>query len=157
MTSSPRASPVVVILDTNVISELMRAAPDAHVEGWVRGLPPATVYTTSVTVAEVGYGVIRLPAGRRKSLLTDAAADVFAAFADHVLPFDAAAAGHYADIVVQREQAGYPISGFDAQIAAVCRLHNASLATRNTDDFLRLNLHLVDPWLGNGSLAAGSS
>lgn len=149
MTCGPRASPDLVILDTNVVSELMRAAPDARVEGWVRGLPPAAVYTTSVTAAEVRYGIARLPAGRRKDLLLDAAADVFGAFADRVLPFDAAAAGHYADIVAQREQAGSPISGFDAQVAAICRLHAASLATRNTDDFLRLDLDLIDPWLAN--------
>jgi toxin FitB len=148
-TSSP-ASPGAVILDTNVISELMRAAPDGRVQDWVRGVPPAMVYTTSVTLAEVRFGIARLPVGRRRALLSDAADDVFGAFADHVLPFDSAAANRYADIVVQREQAGVPIAGFDAQIAAICRFHTAALATRNTDDFLRLGLHLIDPWLTDG-------
>lgn len=150
MTSGPHPSPDLVVLDTNVVSELMRAAPDPRVQEWARGLPPAMVYTTSVTAAEVRYGIARLPAGRRKGLLLDAAADVFDALADRVLPFDAAAAGHYADIVVQRKQAGSPISAFDAQIASICRLSTASLATRNTDDFRDLDLDLVDPWLANG-------
>lgn len=66
------------------------------------------------------------------------------------LPFDAAAASQYADIVVQREQAGTPIAGFEAQIAAICRAHTATLVTRNTDDFLRLDLDLIDPWLATG-------
>lgn len=81
-----------------------------------------------------------LPAGRRRALLGDAADDVFATFADRVLPFDAVAAGHYADVVVEREHAGAPMTGFDAQIAAICRVHRAGLATRNIDDFDRLGL-----------------
>jgi predicted nucleic acid-binding protein len=125
----------------------MRATPDVRVEGWVREVPPAMVYTTSVTLAEVRFGIARLPAGRRRALLGDVADDVFGMFADRVLPFDAAAAGQYADVVVVREQAGAPIAGFDAQIAAICRSHRALLATRNTDDFSRLGLDLIDPWL----------
>ncbi len=147
-TSSPRASESIV-LDTNVIFELMRATPDAHVEDWVRRVPPAVVYTTSVTLAEVRFGIARLPVGRRRTLLAAVADDVFWAFADRVLAFDAAAAVHYADIVVERERehAGAPVAGFDAQIAAICRSRGAVLATRNTDDFSRLGLDLVDPWL----------
>lgn len=129
-------------MDTNVISELRRAAPNVHVEGWVREVPPAMVYTTSVTLAEVRFGIARLPAGRRRALLSDSADDVFETFADRVLPFDAAAADQYADIVVEREHAG-----FDAQIAAICRSHRAASATRNTDDFGGLGLDLIEPWL----------
>ncbi len=76
-----------------------------------------------------------------------AAEDVFAAFADRVLAFDAEAASQYARIVVQRELSGAPISGFDAQIAAICRSHRAALVTRNTSDFDHLSLDLVNPWL----------
>lgn len=147
MTTGSPTAPRSIVLDTNVVSELMRVAPDVHVEGWVRAVPPAMVYTTSVTLAEVRFGIARLPAGRRRALLADAADDVFGAFADRVLPFDAAAADHYADVVVEREQAGAPIAGFDAQIAAICRSRRAALATRNTDDFGRLGLDLIDPWL----------
>lgn len=146
MTATPPAALPLVVLDTNVVSELMRPAPDAGVVAWVSQVHPPAVCTTSVTLAEVRFGITRLPTGRRRTRLDDAADDVFVAFADRVLPFDAAAAGHYADVVVERERAGAPISGFDAQIAAICRSHGAALATRNTDDFERLGLDLIDPW-----------
>jgi len=134
-------------LDTNVVSELMRLAPDLRVQDWVREVPPAIVYTTSVTLAEVRFVIARLPEGRRRTLLADAADDVFDRFADRVLPFGAAAAAQYGDIVAEREQAGAPISGFDAQIAAICRSRRATLATRNPDDFGGLGLDLIDPWV----------
>ena len=135
------------MLDTNVISELMRPAPDRGVVAWVSRLSPATVCTTAVTLAEVRFGIARLPSGRRRALLDVAADDVFATFADRVLPFDAVAAGQYGDVVVERECAGAPISGFDAQIAAICIAHRAALATRNTSDFDGLGLDLIDPWI----------
>lgn len=147
MTTGPATPRGIVVLDTNVISELMRLAPDMRVQDWVREVPPAAVYTTSVTLAEVRFGIARLPLGPRRTLLAEAADDVFGRFADRVLPFDAAAADQYGDIVVEREQTGTPISGFDAQIAAICRWHRATLATRNTDDFSRLGLDLIDPWV----------
>lgn len=137
----------IIVLDTNVLSELMRAVPDRHVETWVRAVPPDLVYTTSVTVAEVRFGIARLAAGRRGDELASVADDVFATFADRVLPFDNATASHYADIVVERERRGAPISGFDAQIAAICRSRRAALATRNTSDFSQIGLKLIDPWL----------
>lgn len=146
---TPAAQHPVVVLDTNVVSELMRTTPDARVQTWVRQLLPTAGCTTSVTLAEVLFGIARLPAGRRRDQLRDAAADVFASFADQVLPFNADAATHYADIVVEREHAGAPISGFDAQIAAICRTHRAALATRNADDFDRLGLDLIDPWIAD--------
>ncbi|MHB1511168.1 MAG: PIN domain-containing protein [Acidimicrobiales bacterium] len=134
-------------MDTNVISELMRPTPDAGVVAWVSRLSPAAVCTTAVTLAEVRFGIARLPSGRRRALLDAAAGDVFATFADRVLAFDAVAAGEYADIVVERERAGAPISGFDAQIAAICRAQRKALATRNTSDFDHLGLNLVNPWI----------
>lgn len=79
----------------------------------------------------------------------NAADDVFAAFADHVLSFDEAAAKEYAEVVVEREECGAPIGGFDAQISAICRVHHAALATRNTDGFSGLGLSLVDPWVSD--------
>lgn len=150
MTINSAPAQGAVIFDTNVISELMRAAPDSRVQEWVRQLPPAMVYTTSVTLAEVRFGIARLPAGRRRTLLGDAADDVFGAFADRVLPFDVTAASQYALVVVERQQAGAPIAGFDAQIAAICRCHDAALATRNIDDFSQIGLTLIDPWLSEG-------
>ena len=78
----------MIVLDTNVVSELMRAAPAANVVAWVHEQPAVEMYTTSVTVAEVRYGIARLPAGRRQDLLRAAADDVFGAFADQVLAFE---------------------------------------------------------------------
>ncbi|WP_432505493.1 type II toxin-antitoxin system VapC family toxin [Kineococcus arenarius] len=140
----------MIVLDTNVVSELMRTSPSPGVVAWIEQQPPAEVRTTAVTVAEVRYGIARLPEGRRRNALRAAADEVFSVFAEQVLPFDAAAAVHYADVVTERENAGTPISGFDAQIAAVCRSHHARLATRNTGDFTDLGLDLVDPWSTTG-------
>jgi predicted nucleic acid-binding protein len=147
-TSGRLAGPVV--LDTNVVSELMRRAPADAVLAWVGRQEPAAVCTTAVTVAEVKYGIARLPSGRRKTQLEAATAEVFEAFADRVLPFDVAAADLYAQLVVERERAGTPITGVDAQIAAICRQHGAVLATPNTADFVGLGLSLTDPWVSGG-------
>ncbi|MEO6958182.1 MAG: PIN domain-containing protein [Antricoccus sp.] len=100
-----------------------------------------------MTLAEVRFGLVGLAAGRRRDELVSAADDVFATFADHVLPFDNGAASHYADIVVERERRSAPIAGFDAQIAAICRSRRAALATHNTSYFSQIGLELVDPWL----------
>lgn len=124
----------------------MRAVPADRVVRWVTSRPGDALNTTSISVAEVRYGIVRLPSGRRRELLIAATDDVFSAFQDRVLPFDATAARHYASLVVEREQAGTPISGFDAQIAAICRSRTAVLATRNTSDFTGLGLELVNPW-----------
>lgn len=135
-----------MVLDTSVVSELMRAEPAARVVAWLVAQPAQDLTTTSITVAEVRYGIARLPAGRRREALSQAADEVFGGLRDKVLAFDLDAAGQYADVVTQREQAGTPISVLDAQIAAICRTHGAALATRNTADFSGLGLTLVDPW-----------
>lgn len=136
----------MIVLDTNVVSELMRAAPDAAVSAWIRRQPPGILRTTAVTVAEIRYGIARLPAGRRQNALHQAAGEIFAAFPQQVLPFDLAAAHAYADVVTHRESAGNPIDGFDAQIAAICRVNVAALATRNGKDFADTGITIVDPW-----------
>jgi predicted nucleic acid-binding protein len=136
----------VIILDTNVISELMRPAPSPRVVDWVRSCDARQLYTTSITLAEVRYGIERLPDGRRKDLLRSTADDVFAEFESHVLPFDTKAASHYAKVVADRDRAGLPLDGFDAQIAAICRSHAAALATRNQKDFHRTGIEVTDPW-----------
>ncbi|MGI8535451.1 MAG: type II toxin-antitoxin system VapC family toxin [Mycobacteriales bacterium] len=143
----------MIVLDTNVVSEFMRTAPSAAVVGWVQAQSAPQLCTTAVTLAEIRYGIARLSDGRRKEQLLAAAEDVFTMFADRVLAFDAAAAADYAGIVVARSLAGTPISGFDAQIAAVCRRHGATLASRNTNDFDGVGLALVDPWSDGGRRA----
>lgn len=136
----------MLVLDTNVLSEAMRGGPNAAIDRWVREQAPEYRYTTSVTLAEIAYGTERLPEGRRKEHLRDAARAAVAAFGDLILDFDRAAATAYATIRTRREATGRPISVLDAQIAAICRVHGATLATRNVKDFDGLDLALVNPW-----------
>jgi predicted nucleic acid-binding protein len=137
----------VIILDTNVISELTRQFPDPGVVSWLDSLPAEDTAITAVTVAELRYGVRRLPDGRRKTGLSDAVdAIINTDFHGRVEPFDLVAADQYADVVTERESIGHPISTSDAQIAAICRALSATLATRNTSDFTHTGVGLVNPW-----------
>lgn len=135
----------MIVVDTNVVSELMRPSPSPVVVGWVRR-SERELYTTSITLAEIRYGIERLADGRRKELLRSTAEEVFADFEERVLPFDAKAAVLYATIVSDRDRAGLPIDGFDAQIASICRAHRAALATRNSKDFQGTGTDVIDPW-----------
>jgi predicted nucleic acid-binding protein len=137
----------VIVLDTNVLSELTRATPDAAVVSWLDALPTAEIRTTAVTAAELLYGVARLPSGRRKAALEHAVqAIIDQDFRDRVEPFDGEAAAAYPLIVAGRERLGRPIAVADAQIAAICRARRAALATRNTRDFEDTGIELIDPW-----------
>jgi len=137
----------MIVVDTNVISELMKPSPADSVRDWMLGQRQTELFTTSITVAEILYGIERLSDGQRKDLLRTAATEVFAAFENHVLPFGREAAIAYASLVQRRDLLGLPINGFDAQIAAICAIHNATLATRNGKDFEHSGITLVDPWL----------
>jgi predicted nucleic acid-binding protein len=139
----------VIVVDTTVISELMRPSPAPSVVNWVRAHSQRDLYTTSVTLAEIRYGIERLDVGRRKELFKSTSEEVFAAFDEYVLPFDRAAAIQYATIVSGRERAALPIDGFDAQIAAICSTHKATLATRNVKDFTDTGIEITDPWQEN--------
>lgn len=119
-------------------------------QDWVRSHAARELCTTAITVAEIHYGIERLPAGRRKEALRVAAADIFETFAEQVLPFDTLAAEQYALVVSQRDGLGLPIDGFDAQIAAICRARGAALATRNLADFDKTGIELINPWRAGG-------
>jgi predicted nucleic acid-binding protein len=136
----------MIVLDTNVTTELMRASPSPVVMAWLHAQDPKELYSTAITVAEVRYGISRLRNSARKEKLVEAAADVFSTFSDRVLAFDLAAADEYGDVVVARERAGTPINGFDAQIASICRAHGALLATRNVKDFGNTGIEVTNPW-----------
>lgn len=136
----------MIVLDTNVVSELMRPDPAPVVAQWVRARRGRELCTTSVTLAEIRFGIVRLPAGRRRDLLAATADELFTGFGDQILPFDAAAAERYALIVVRREQLGTPIDGFDAQIAAIGATRAAPIATRNVADFRDTGVEIIDPW-----------
>lgn len=137
----------MIILDTNVLSEVTRQTPNDDVLAWLDSLPAAEVATTAITAAELLYGVTRLPDGHRKMSLTAAVhALVDDDFHGRVEPFDAPAAAQYAAVVSEREKLGRPISAADAQIAAICRARQATLATRNIKDFNETGIELVNPW-----------
>ncbi len=136
----------MIILDTNVVSELMRPKPIPAVMAWLRRQAGNELYTTAITVAEIRYRIARLPDGQRRKTLDQAAGEIFAAFPNQVLTFDLAAAVAYADLVAHRDNLGTPIDGFDAQIAAICRVHGSALATRNTKDFAETSIPVINPW-----------
>lgn len=136
----------MIVLDTNVISELMKPAPSTVVRAWVSSQSSTSLFTTAVNVAEILYGIERLPQGRRKRQLRELVGDVFSAFDDKVLAFDHEAARAYASLVDRRSRLGRPVDGFDAQIAAICAVHGATLATRNLKDFVDTGIPAVDPW-----------
>jgi len=137
----------VIVVDTNVISELMRGKPNPLVLAWVAVQPRALLCTTYINQAEIPYGIAALPEGRRQAALAAAAAAMFAEdSAGRILPFDAGAAAHYPEIVVARRRAGNPIEKFDALIAATALAVGASIATRDTGGFAGCGLTLVNPW-----------
>lgn len=137
----------MIVLDTNVISELMRPEPHPGVFAWVAARPSAKLYTTSINKAEILYGIASLPDGRRRAALVAAAEAVFEDdLAGRVLPFNEIAADRYAEIVVARRRAGRPIEAFDALIAATALAAGAGIATRDVDGFAGLGLTLIDPW-----------
>ena len=138
----------MIILDTNVLSELMRAKQaHASVFAWVAGHPQAMLCTTSINKAEILYGIAVLPEGGRRAALAMAAERMFDnVFEGRVLPFDYAAAGHYARIVAVRRNKGRPIANFDAQIAAIAHTAGAQLATRDVSGFADCGLTLINPW-----------
>jgi hypothetical protein len=137
----------MMVLDTNVVSELMRAQPASQVLDWVNAQPSDQLCLCSVVVAELLYGVGRMPNGVRKSAMLSAVQSmVFEDFAGRVLSFDLDAAVAFAQMVMQRERMGRTIATADAQIAAICAAHGARLATRNIRDFASLDLQLINPW-----------
>ncbi len=142
----------MIILDTNVLSELMKRAPASPVVDWISAQPVASLYTTSITQAEILHGILVLPPGRRRRSLEEAATSMFATeFAGRVLAFDGEAALPYARIASDRRRAGRPISHFDAQIAAIALSTGGSLATRNVSDFDDCGVTVVDPWQSGGA------
>jgi predicted nucleic acid-binding protein len=137
----------VIVLDTNVLSELMRSQPHPVVTAWVAAQPREKLYTTSVTQAEILYGIAALPEGRRRTALAITAEAMFSEdFASRILSFDGAAATYYAEIVTTRQRAGNPIEALDAQIAATARAARADIATRDVNGFEACGLTVINPW-----------
>lgn len=138
----------MILLDTNVLSELMRPNPNNGVVKWIDAFSDEDVWISAVTVAEIRLGLALLPEGRRKLTLTNLAEEMFLEeFFEKCLPFDYQAAEVYAQIVSSRSLQGRPIAVEDAQIAAIALSGDLELATRNIRDFLGIeDLKLVNPW-----------
>ena len=137
----------MILLDTNVLSELMRPEPTPRVMDWIAAQPTHGLFTTSITQAEILHGVMLLPPGKRRDKFEAAAKAMFAEeFADRILAFGSDAALPYAAIAVDRRRAGRPISHFDAQIAAIARCSGAAIGTRNIADFEGCGVEVLNPW-----------
>lgn len=146
----------MIVLDTNVVSELMKPAPDPAVAEWGRAAGDQ-LYVTAITIGEIFHGLERLPAGARRTRLEASAEALFTDFSDFVLAYDVTAARHYGSLVAIRERLGRPMSTEDAQIAAICKSHHMSCATRNTTDFEDVGIDLVNPWDSPASRRPGDA
>ncbi|WP_027484595.1 type II toxin-antitoxin system VapC family toxin [Rhodanobacter sp. OR87] len=137
----------MIILDTNVLSETLRPAPDERVLTWLGAQPRPALFTTTVTRGELFYGLHLLADSQRKTSLLSAVLSIFDAdLAGQVLSFDSDAADAYAEIAANRRAAGKPISQFDAMIAAIARSRGAGLATRNVKNFVDCGIAVINPW-----------
>jgi hypothetical protein len=139
----------MIILDTNIVSELMRPSPERMVLQWFSSQAAEDLHVTSVTVAEILYGIELISSSRRRDVVRVAAEKLFGdVFADRILTFEDRAAVAFSQIASSRRRQGKSMSGTDAQIAAIARVHGATLATRNTYVFEGCGVKLVNPWEG---------
>lgn len=142
----------MIVLDTNVLSELMRKEPAPQVAACLKSQPVGRLFTTSITVAEILYGIRRLPLGRRRADLEQSFRDLMTrGFRDRLLVFDEAAAEAYSTVMTTRRRIGRPVEVLDAMIAAIALSRNAEVATRNTTDFVECGLQVIDPWNSSGT------
>ncbi len=136
----------MIILDTNVLSALMRQVPDQHVVAWLDRQPRTSVWTTSVTVLEVRFGLQLMEAGKRRTLLVEAFEALLDKLGHRVVPFDTDAAQRAADLMASRHKMGRPGDLRDSMIAGAALSRHAALATRNTAHFVDASLVLINPW-----------
>lgn len=136
----------MILLDTNVISEAMKPAQDLAVRHWLDEQAAETLYLSSVTIAELMFGIGALPKGNRKDRLTAALEGVLTMFADRILPFDTKAARRYADLAVKARAAGRAFPTPDGYIAAIAASHDFAVASRDSSAFKAAGLPVIDPW-----------
>lgn len=138
----------MILIDTNVLSELMKAKPAVEVLSWIDQQPAGQLYISSITVAEILYGIAQLPDGKRKTAFADLAKLMFDEdFAGRILPFDTDAAIRYASLAAASEAKGRVADMADAQIAAIAVLYDAPVATRNVRHFDHLGVSVINPWV----------
>ncbi len=137
----------MILLDTNIVSEVMKPAPADRVLRWLDDQETEDLYLSTITVAEISFGIRILPDGRRRNTLTGRFEDFVArGFNQRILPFDTAAAYLFGDIMGHRREMGRPMSFPDGQIAAIARTHHFALATRNVDDFDHCGVEVLNPF-----------
>ena len=137
----------MIVLDTNVLSALMRSAPDAQVIAWLDKQPRTSVWTTSVTILEIRFGFQIMAAGKRKELLLETFEIVLEKMDRRIAPFDEAAAMQAADLMASRQRKGRSVELRDTMIAGIVVARHATLATRNVVHFEDLSVPVVNPWL----------
>ena len=139
----------MVILDTDVVSELMRPAPDPAIASWVAERATSSLFLTAVTEVELRFGLAVMPLGKRRDGLAAGFERMMkTGFANRVLPFDSSAAGAHAWIAAARRRWGRPIAQADCQIAAIAQARGMAVATRNVRDFEDIGIEIIDPWNG---------
>ena len=137
----------MILVDTNVISEPLRQTPTPRVTEWIDAQPLETLYLSAITVAELRFGVISLPAGRRRDLLTeDIEHRVLPLFAGRILAFDLAASQAYADLMANARSNGIAVAVSDGYIAATAACNGMMVASRDTKPFEAAGLRVIDPW-----------
>jgi predicted nucleic acid-binding protein len=137
----------MILLDTNVISEMMRVRPEPSVSTWLDKYPKEELWTASIVLAELLSGIDLMPTGRKQKVLREAVEAMIAEdFQGRILDFDLRSARHYGQILATRRDLGRPIREFDAQIAAIASVHGAILATRDVNDFAACGLTIINPW-----------
>src|SRR6266566_8863017 len=138
----------MIILDTNVLSALMRAVPDGRVVAWLDRQPAESVWIASITLFEAYLGLALLPSGRRRRTVEAAFARLLQEdLENRVLDFDSAAAAEAASLAAARQKSGRPVDMRDTQIAGIALARHATLATRNVRHFADLEISIVDPWI----------
>ena len=140
----------MILLDTNVVSEAMKPEPDQAVRNWLDEQAAETLYLSSVTIAELMFGIGALPRGKRKDKLTAALDGVLTLFADRILPFDTNAARRYADLAVKARAAGRGFPTPDGYIAAIATSRDFAVASRDSGAFRVAGLAVIDPWTVTG-------
>lgn len=141
----------MILLDTNVVSETMRKAPEPNVVAWLDAQAAETLFLSTISLAELLFGIAVLPSGRRKATLQNAMIENTAAlFGDRLLSFDVAAAGTYAEIMGTTRRAGRAIGVADGQIAAIAAAHRLTIATRDAAPFEAAGVPVVNPWAAGG-------
>lgn len=138
----------MIILDTNVVSEAMKPEPNSAVRAWLNNQLAETLYLSSVTLAELLFGIAALPFGRRKDMLAQTLDGLMALFHDRILPFDIEAARHYADLAVIAKVSGRGFPTPDGYIAAIAASRGFIVASRDTAPYEAANVIVINPWKG---------